>query len=46
MFAVSIDITFDKLLQIWDCIYIIGVALINCRGRQIAQNAHFYIVML
>lgn len=31
-------ITFDKLLQTWDS----GVALRNCGGCQIAQNANFY----
>lgn len=46
MFVVSADITSDELFQIFDCVYISGVALINCRGRQIAQNANFYITML
>lgn len=41
MFVVRADITSDELLQILDCIYISGVALINCRGRQIAQNSKF-----
>lgn len=46
MFVVSADITSDELFQIFDCVYISGVALINCRGRQIAQNSDFYIMML
>lgn len=46
MFVVSADITSDELFQIFDCVYISGVALINCWGRQIAQNSNFYITML
>lgn len=46
MFVVRADITSDELFQIFDCVYISGVALINCRGFQIAQNSYFYITVL